>query len=80
MFTSDLISDYDPSQKAQLIKTYGLTEKKILSVTYPKKEGVVVSYLEANQPHHAYLNLGLKRLNFEKGITLEPYSIQILTQ
>jgi len=80
LFTSDLISDYDPSQKVQLIKTYGLTNKTILSVTYPRKEGVVVSYLEAGQPHHAYLNLGSKRLSFEKGITLEPYSIQILTQ
>lgn len=78
LFTSDLISDYDPSQKAQLIKTYGLTDKTILSVTYPQKDGVMVSYLEAGKPHLAYLNLGSKRLNFEQGIRLQPYSILIL--
>jgi len=78
LFTSDLISDYDQDQKDLLIKTYGLTEKKILSVTYPIKNGVIVSYLESGTSHKAYLNLGKKALRFEDKTMLEPYSILII--
>ncbi len=78
LFTSDLISDYDQSQTELLKKTYGLTEKKILSVTYPVKNGVMVSYLENGSAHTAYLNLGKKTLKFDAKTVLEPYSIHIL--
>lgn len=76
LFTSDLISEYQPAQTAQLIKTYGLTPKEILSVTYPKKDGVVITYKEAGQNHKLYLNLGSKQLRFDSQILLEPTSLK----
>lgn len=80
LFTSDLISEYDQTQKECLIKTIALTEKKIISVTYPYPDGVIVTFLEREQTFVAYLNLGKKTLRFDDTVQLDPYSIMIIDQ
>jgi len=79
LFTSDLISEYDPSQKALLDKTYALKKKTISSVTYPHKDGLMITYEEEAKSYRAYINLGPKELTFENNLQLQPYTIKILT-
>jgi len=80
LFTSDLISDYDQSQKDLLNITYALKKKTINSVTYPHKDGVVVNYSEEGKNYKAYINLSSKVQSFETKVQLEPYTIKIISQ
>jgi len=77
LFTSDLISQYDQTQKTLYLDTTALTNKHIDSVLTIKKDCLVVHYHEANTAFMALINLSPK-LEQMQHLDVAPTSIQII--